>query len=64
MIRDSRSGLSLMLDYDGVRQALHDAEVFSSAVSAPERAPGRWLIFAGVVNGYVKARAAEVVADE
>ena len=46
VIHEPRTGIWLLLDYEGCKRALHDHEAFGSTVAAPESAPGRWLIFA------------------
>ena len=46
VFEEPRTGLWLILDHAGVKQALEDPAAFSSRAAPPESTPGRWFIFA------------------
>src|SRR5712692_2753835 len=45
LFHDPRSGFWMIFDYDGVKRALNDHEVFSSNPSTASHAALNWLIF-------------------
>ncbi|WNG35591.1 cytochrome P450 [Archangium violaceum] len=45
VLHEPRSDLWLLLDYEGVKRALNDAEAFSSVVSPPTARTSQWLVF-------------------
>ncbi|WNG46021.1 cytochrome P450 [Archangium minus] len=45
VLHEPRSDLWLLLDYEGVKRALNDAEAFSSVVSPPTARTSQWIVF-------------------